>query len=183
MESLQGYFLIATPKMPDPRFEERVIYICAHNDEGAMGLVINQPIFEITLEDILRNADIPVPSQPLPAVYMGGPVETNAAFFLYTSDYEAQSYIEVTDTVRLTRDPELLHDVAQEKGPKSFIPALGYSGWAPGQLENELTVDGWLTLPANDEIVFHTPDEVKWKKAAQLYGIDISLYGDVIGSA
>lgn len=183
MESLQGYFLIATPKMMDPRFEERVVYICVHNDEGAMGLVINQPIPDITLADILRNANMPVPSQPLPPVYLGGPVETNSAFFLYTADYEAKSYIEVTNSVRLSRDAELLHDLSQGEGPASVIPALGYSGWAPGQLEYELSADGWLTLPGKDEIVFNTPDKLKWKKAAQSYGIDIELYGDVSGSA
>lgn len=183
MDSLQGSFLIATPQMPDPRFAERVIYICLHNEEGAMGFVINNPLPDITLVDIFRNAEIPVPSRELPSVYLGGPVETTAAFFLFSSDYATSSFIEVSSSIRLSRDPAILYDLSAGNGPKEFIPALGYSGWAPGQLEHELSVDGWLILPAKDEIIFHTPDELKWKKAAQLYGIDIELFGDVVGSA
>ena len=183
MESLQGYFLIATPQMPDPRFSEALIYICAHNDEGTMGLIVNQPIPDVGLADIMESADIPVPENDLPPVYLGGPVESESAFFLYSSEYVAPHYLDVSESIYLTRDPQLLYDVSEGKGPDSYLVALGYAGWGPGQLENELTVDGWLTLPASTDIVFHTPDDAKWQKAAQLYGIDISLFGDVVGSA
>ncbi len=184
MESLQGNFLIATPQMPDPRFAERVIYICVHSaEEGAMGLVINNPLADITFEDIFRNAEIPLPAGVLPPLYLGGPVETTAAFFLFSSEYSTGSYLDISTSVRLSRDPAILYDISAGKGPKEFITTLGYSGWAPGQLEHELSVDGWLILPATDEIIFRTPDDLKWKKAAKLYGIDIELFGDVVGSA
>ncbi len=183
MESLQDYFLIATPRMPDPRFAETVIYICAHNDEGAMGLVINQPLPNVSLADLLVGTELPLPATPLPPMYVGGPVEPTSAFFLVTSEYTPRAYLDVSSTVRLTRDPEILQDISRDLGPRQYIAALGYSGWAAGQLERELSVDGWLTVPAEDEIIFNTPDDQKWKQAALKFGIDISLFGDVTGSA
>ncbi|MGV1099044.1 YqgE/AlgH family protein [Thiovibrio sp. JS02] len=183
IESLQGYFLIATPQMPDPRFAEKVVFICAHNEEGAMGLVINEPIQDVTFADVCKSANIPVPEKNIPSLYVGGPVEVSNAFFLYSADYRTEHFLKASETVCLTSDPRILHDLAEGKGPKHLLVALGYSGWGPGQLEEELTVDGWLTLPAEDEIIFKTPDRLKWRKAAQRYGIDIDLFGDVVGSA
>jgi len=183
VECLQGYFLVATPQMPDPRFAERVVYICAHNKEGAMGLVVNEPIQDVSLADVFKSANIPVPEFPLPPVYMGGPVEISNAFFLYSAEYKTEHFLKVSNTISLTSDSQLLYDLAGGTGPKDLLVAVGYSGWGPGQLESELSVDGWLTLPGQDDIVFHTPDRLKWRKAAQLYGIDINLFGDVVGSA
>jgi len=183
MESLKGHFLIATAQMPDPRFREQVVYICAHTAEGAMGLVVNHPIPDLTLADILESTDLPVPSHQLPSVYMGGPVEIENGFFLHSAEYHPRNYIEVSDKVILSRDPDILRDITQGRGPAQYLFLLGYAGWAPGQLEHELTVNGWLTVPGDEHILFHTPDEQKWKEAAKGYGIDISLYGDVIGSA
>jgi len=180
---LQGQFLIATPQMPDPRFRETVIYLCAHTDEGAMGLVINQPIPHITLSDVLRSANMSVPATPLPPVYIGGPMEVETSFFLYSSDYRAKTFLEITDNVCLSREPEILQDIARGKGPRDYIFILGYAGWAPGQIENELKVNGWLALPANDKILFNTADDEKWHLAAKEHGIEISLFGDVIGNA
>ena len=182
MESLQGKFLIATPQMPDPRFKEQVIYICSHNDEGAMGLIVNHPS-EYSLFEIFKSANVEVIENDLPSIYIGGPVEVETAFFLYTSDYKAAHEISISEDVRLSRDPKILHDIAAGQGPLDFMFLLGYSGWAPGQLESELTVNGWLTLPAKNEILFQTPDDQKWKKAALQFGIDISLYSDEIGTA
>lgn len=183
MESLQGYFLIATPRMPDPRFAEKVVFICAHNEEGAMGIVINEPLHDISLEGIMRGADLAVPGKKLPSIYLGGPVETGTAFFLYSSEYRLKQCIEVNGDVCLSSDPQILFDLAKDRGPKLLLPALGYSGWGSGQLENELSVDGWLTLPGSVDVIFNTPDGLKWQKAAELYGIDISLFGDITGSA
>ena len=183
MQSLKGSFLIATSQMPDPRFNKQVVYICAHSEkEGAMGLVINHPSAH-NLAEILHGADLPVPDVALPLVYLGGPVELEAAFFLFTSDYDTTHYIEVADNIRLSRDPEILHDISQGNLPRHFIFLLGYAGWAPGQLEHELTDNGWLTLPAHDDVLFDTPDEEKWQKAAERHGIDISTFGDIVGSA
>lgn len=183
MKSLQGYFLIATPKMPDPRFREQVIYICSHDNEGAMGLVINSPMSDVSLADVFAQFSLPLPDAPLPPVYYGGPVEMSTAFVLYAGDYETPACMEIDHAVRLSRDPVILEDIARGAGPESYLFILGYAGWAPGQLEEELGMDGWLTLPGSELVLFHTPDELKWKMAAQSYGIDIALFGDVIGTA
>nr|MBF0220999.1 YqgE/AlgH family protein [Desulfobulbaceae bacterium] len=182
MESLQGNFLIATPQMPDPRFREQVIYICSHNDEGAMGLIVNHPS-EFSLLEVFLSANVEVSGTDFPQIYIGGPVEVEAAFFLYSSDYVGKNQLSISDDVSLSRDPQILHDIAGGVGPQSYMFILGYSGWAPGQLEAELTVNGWLTLPAKNEILFHTENSEKWKNAAMQFGIDISLYSDEIGTA
>lgn len=183
MENLSGHFLISTPQMPDPRFHEQVVYICAHNDEGSMGLVINNPHQEISMLEVLSCTNIPLPKNQLPPVYMGGPVEMDAGFILYSSDYQADYAFEITPKVSLSRDCRLLEDIFTGRGPQDYLFLLGYAGWAAGQLEFELMDNSWLTLPADIDVLFHTPDEFKWKKAAYRYGIDISMFSDTIGNA
>ena len=183
MQSLKGNLLIATSQMPDPRFEKQVIYICAHDKDGAMGLVINKPISEINLADILLGANLPIPTIKLPPVYMGGPVEPSSGFILHSADYLPDESIHISKTVIMSRNPSILEDIAAGHGPHHFIFVLGYAGWAPDQLEHELTDNGWLTVPCNDRILFDTPDADKWKEAAKIYGIDIALYGDLSGTA
>ncbi len=183
MKSLAGSFLIATPMMPDPRFARQVVLVCAHNqEEGAMGVVVNHPSRH-NLAEILDGAGIPVSHDRLPAVHYGGPVEMESAFILFSSDYDSGHYLEVTPAMRISRDVKLLHDIARGEGPERYLFLVGYSGWAPGQLEQELTMSGWLVLPASEEVVFSTPDEMKWEKAAALHGIDIQTFGDVVGTA
>jgi putative transcriptional regulator len=182
MESLQGKFLLATPQMPDPRFHEMVIYMCSHNHEGAMGFVVNQPS-PFSLGEIYENAHIDPPDGNLPPVYIGGPVETTAAFFLFSAEYHPTSFLDVSLSTRVSGDSRILVDIAAGRGPKDFIFLLGYAGWAPGQLEKELIQNGWLILPASYNDIFHTPYEQKWKKVAERNGINISLYGDIIGNA
>lgn len=181
IESLTGSFLVSTTQMPDPRFEEQVIYICAHNKEGAMGLAINKPNLAFSMAEVLRGADLPVPHEDLPPIYVGGPVELESAFILYHSDYRTEYQLEVTETVSISRETKVLEDIALGRGPEKYLFLLGYTGWGPGQLERELVDDGWLTVPANDHIIFDMDSEEKWKAAAMQYGIDISTFGDVIG--
>lgn len=183
MESLQGSFLLSTSKMPDPRFREKLIYMCGHTDEGAIGLIVNNPLPDVTLDEILRTANIPLPDFELPPIYLGGPVEMESGFLLYTADYQVENQLQVSATVCLSSDPQILQDIALQNGPSNYLFLLGYAGWGPGQLENELTDEGWLILPADDNIIFNTPDDMKWKVAAQKFGIDITTYGDVVGSA
>lgn len=183
MESLSGHFLISTPQMPDPRFQEQVIYLCAHSDEGAMGLVVNNPNNMITLLDIFHSANLPIPEHPLPPVYIGGPVEMESGFLLYSTDYSSTHELIVCPEISLSRDMKLLEDIANDKGPKHFLFLLGYAGWGPGQLETELMDNSWLTVPGDFDVLFNTPDEEKWKRAAGNFGVDISVFGDVIGSA
>lgn len=183
MESLKGSFLIATPHMPDPRFHKMVVYLCGHvAHEGAMGLIINHPTTH-SLADVMRGADIKVPETTLPPVYLGGPVEMEAGFFLFSNDFDGANFMQVSENLRLSSDVDILRAIAHGKQPENYLFALGYAGWAPGQLENELTDDGWLVLPGDAEVIFNTPDEKKWEKAALKLGIDISTFGEVVGSA
>lgn len=183
MESLSGNFLISTPQMPDPRFQEQVIFLCAHNDEGAMGLVINNPNQNISLRDVFDGADMPVPDGELSPVYRGGPVDIDAGFILFSSDYSGSNSLEVTSDIYLSRDSRLLMDIALERGPDHYLFMLGYAGWGAGQLEGELVDNSWLIVPGDFNILFNTPDEFKWKLAAHNFGIDIAVFGDVIGNA
>jgi putative transcriptional regulator len=183
IDTLTGSFLISTPKMPDPRFEEQVIYICAHSHEGAMGIAINKPNPMFSLAEILRGADLPIPEGSLPPVYIGGPVELESAFILYRSDYRTDYQLEISPTISLSRETRVLEDIARCRGPEKYLFILGYAGWGPGQLEQELVENGWLMVPADDHVIFDVPDEEKWRTAAMLYGIDISVFGDVVGNA
>lgn len=183
MDSLQGSFLIATPRMPDPRFHKKVVYLCGHTaSEGAMGLIINHPTSH-SLEDVMEESGIQVPEMILPPIYLGGPMETEAGFFLFSKDFECDSFMEVTPTLRLSSDVYILREISTGHRPERYLFALGYAGWAPGQLENELADDGWLALPGDEDVIFNTPDDEKWEKAALQLGIDISTFGDVVGSA
>ncbi len=169
--------------MPDPRFAEQVIYICSHSDEGAVGIAINKPDPGISLDDVLRSGNLPVPPDLNTQVYIGGPVEPNAAFILYQSDYVTEEQLEVSPTVFLSRSNKVLEDIGYGRGPEKFLFAVGYAGWGPGQLEQELVSQGWLTIPADDSIIFDVPDHEKWRQAAALYGIDISTFQDFVGNA
>jgi len=181
IDSLAGTFLISTPQMPDPRFEEHVIYVCAHSSEGAVA--INRPNGMFTLPEILQGANLPVPDKDFPPVYMGGPVEMESAFILFKSGYEVEHKLDVSDTISLTREAKVLEDIANGRGPEQYLFILGYTGWGPGQLDNELVANGWLTVPADDKIIFSIDDKLKWRAAALQFGIDIAVYEDVIGNA
>ncbi len=183
IDSLTGSFLLSTPQMPDPRFAEQVIYICSHSDEGAVGIAVNKPDSVLTLDEVLSSNGLPVPPELNPSVYIGGPVEPNAAFILYPSDYVSEQQLEVSPTVNLSRNNKVLEDIAYGRGPEKFLFAIGYAGWGPGQLEQELVSQGWLTIPADDSIIFDVPDTEKWRRAAALYGIDISTFQDFVGNA
>ena len=183
VDSLAGTFLISTPQMPDPRFEEHVIYICAHSSEGAMGIAINRPHNVFSLPEILQGAQLPIPEVESPPVHIGGPVELESAFILFMSDYSTEHQLAISKTVALTRETKVLEDISKNRGPEHYLFILGYTGWGPGQLENELVANGWLTVPADDNIIFTMDDDMKWKAAAMQFGIDISIYEDEIGYA
>ena len=183
IEALTGSFLISTPQMPDPRFEEQVILICAHSEEGAMGVAVNKTNTYFSLEEIHRSAQLYVPDTPQPPVYVGGPVELESAFVLYRSDYRVEHQLEIKEGLALSRESRILEDISRGNGPADYLFLLGYAGWGPGQLEAELLADGWLSLPANDSIIFDIENQEKWRTAAMLYGIDISTLGDMAGYA
>lgn len=183
IDNLTGSFLLSTMKMPDPRFAEHVIYICAHNEAGTMGVAINKVSTLFSMEQVLRGAELPVPDQSLPPIHLGGPVETESAFILFGPGYQTQHQLDVSETVFLSRETKILEDIAKSRGPEKYLFILGYAGWGPGQLENELLDEGWLAIPSDDRIIFDVNDDEKWQMAAMQYGIDISVYGDIVGNA
>lgn len=188
---LDGQLLVAMPSMCDPRFHRAVIYMCAHTAEGAMGIVINQRAPNITLPSLLEqleilpegaeSAEIRVSSM---AVHMGGPVETSRGFVLHTSDYfAANSTLTVNDGVCLTATIDILKAIAEGSGPDKAILALGYAGWAAGQLEFEIQANGWLNCPADPDIIFNSDLESKYWLALDSLGIDLSHLVGVAGRA
>lgn len=182
-DSLEGQLLIAMPSMSDPRFTRSVIYMCAHSDEGAMGLIINQTARDITFPDLLERLEIlplgedqisleNVPDLP---VHVGGPVDTARGFVLHTSDYIVDdSTLTIDDEICLTATLEILRALATGSGPRRAMLALGYAGWTPGQLESEIQANGWLTCPANSDIVFCDNHPAIYDQALALLGIDAS---------
>ncbi|MEW5423085.1 YqgE/AlgH family protein [Amorphus sp. 3PC139-8] len=189
---LEGQILIAMPSMGDSRFERSVIYLCAHSAEGAMGIVLNQPADEVTFSDLLAQLDIlpegeliqlPDESQPL-TVHKGGPVETGRGFVLHSGDYFINdSTLAIDSDICLTATVEILKAMAEGRGPKHALLALGYAGWAPGQLETEIQRNGWLTCPADPGIVFDPDLERKYDLALQKIGIDPRLLSGEAGNA
>ncbi len=185
---LDGQLLVAMPSMTDPRFARAVIYLCAHSHEGAMGIVVNHPAANISFSELLAQLKI-VPKGrriQLPrslhdmSVQFGGPVETGRGFVLHTADYYREdSTLSINDTVCLTASIDILRDIAKGAGPDRALLALGYAGWAPGQLESELSQNGWLNCPASPDLVFDSDLEGKYAKALATIGIDPGrLVGD-----
>lgn len=133
--------------------------------------------------EVLLGTNIPLPEGPLPPVYNGGPVEMEAGFILYSSDFEAGKSLKVTPDIYLSREAKLLEKISKGEGPKDYMFLLGYAGWGPGQLETELMDNSWLTVPGDMHVLFNTPDELKWKQAARRYGINISIFSSIVGNA
>lgn len=184
LNSLTGQFLIAMPQMPDPRFEKSVIYICVHNAEGAMGLVVNKLFDGISFTSLLHQLDIEVtqPARDL-TVHFGGPVESGRGFVLHSADYNREGSMQVSDGVVLTATVDILRAVAEGQGPQNAILALGYAGWGPGQLDQEMQQNGWLHAPADSRILFDTDQERKWERALASLGINLSMLSADIGHA
>lgn len=188
---LDGKLLIAMPNMQDPRFERAVIYICAHSADGAMGLVVNQAAPNISLRDLLVQLDIipsseirlPDPVGRMP-VHRGGPVETGRGFVLHSADYHAaNSTLPINENISLTATLDILKAIATGRGPHRALLALGYAGWAPGQLEAEIQANGWLISPATPDVVFDPDLDAKYVRALKLLGIDPGMLSGDAGHA
>ena len=162
-----GKFLVAVPKMPDSRFYNTIILMVEHNKEGAFGLIINKPIgfaeFEVQSKD---SAGGMLPSKKT-LVFNGGPVERDKTFIVHSTDYENEGTVKVAAGVWMTANVEILHAIASGRGPKKLLHVIGYSGWAPGQLDTEMSRDDWYTSPITPEIVFGEKQEGKWEKAVE----------------
>ncbi len=179
---LTGQFLIAMPSMSDPRFERTVIYMCAHGDEGAMGLVINKSLDSLSFTDLMEQLGVEDSAAEM-AILSGGPVETGRGFVLHSSDYERDGSLAVSEDIRLTATIDVLKAIAVGHGPLKRLLALGYAGWAPGQLEDEIQANGWLTVPADDAILFDDALESKWSRAIAKLGVDAAMLSSFAGRA
>ena len=181
---LNNHFLIAMPSLNDGSFSQSVTYICEHDDNGALGITINKPS-EITLGEVfeqlgIKNADTQTAAQN---VFIGGPVHQDRGFILHSPTGHWDSSLEVTDDICLTTSKDIIQAIAKNQGPEHTLIALGYAGWGPGQLEDELSVNAWLNCQANKDIIFNTPVENRWQQAAQLLGIDLQLLSHDTGHA
>lgn len=181
---LDSKLLLAMPSMTDPRFDRSVIYICSHDESGAMGLVINQPFDSLTFEGLLDQLEIDVPDTVPPVtIHTGGPVEPGRGFVLHSADYVQESTLVVSETLALTATVDILTSLAQGRGPMHHLLALGYAGWGAGQLEAEIQANAWLTAEADDEIIFNTDLEQKWPRAMAKLGVNISMLSSDAGHA
>ncbi|MCH2094824.1 MAG: YqgE/AlgH family protein [Rhodobacteraceae bacterium] len=170
---LTGKMLIAMPGMGDARFEQSLVYLCAHTDTGAMGLIVNKPAADVTLNDLWSQLEIEGDDgQDARPVYYGGPVEQSRGFVLHGADYEGGGEsLQVTQDFRMTATIDILRDIRSGVGPARFLLALGYAGWGPGQLEAEFAQNGWLVCAGSHELVFKTPDSEKWGAALKSLGV------------
>ena len=203
MDSLENQFLIAMPSLGDDYFNKTVTYICEHNDEGAMGLIINMPV-NITLHDLLKQIEendteqssedeTTVEQTSLATtkenisleqlVLSGGPISQNRGFVLHRTQPGWKSSLALSDDIMITTSKDILLSLGTEKQPDQFMVTLGYAGWGPGQLETELQANSWLTIDADSDILFNTPIEQRWQKATEKLGIDIAHLSSDIGHA
>lgn len=174
---LDGHLLIAMPGMGDTRFERSVIFLCAHSNEGAMGLIVNKPAPDLSFADLLTQLKIePRVDVRGIRVHVGGPVEHGRGFVLHSSDYKVEeSSLAVGKGFSMTATVDILQDIARGAGPHRALLALGYAGWGPGQLESEIQANGWLTAPADSDLVFGRADPEKWGAALRSISIDPRL--------
>jgi putative transcriptional regulator len=189
---LDGQMLIAMPAMGDDRFARSVIYVCAHSSEGAMGIVVNQPAVNVSFPDLLVQLEV-VPASDLiqlpesaggVKVLKGGPVETGRGFVLHSADFFIEnSTLPIDEGICLTATLDILKAIARGAGPASAVLALGYAGWAPGQLENEIHQNGWLHCTADPELIFGPDTDGKYTKALRKIGIDLGMLSSEAGHA
>lgn len=183
-ESLTGQFLIAMPAMTDPNFEQTVSYICQHNENGALGIVINRTM-ELTMGDVFGQMDIPA-SECICAkqyVHYGGPVQSERGFILHDRPNDWEATLAIDEHIGLTTSRDVLEAIARNEGPQRALMALGYAGWGSGQLEHEITQNAWLSGPADVDLIFSTPVEQRWSRAAGLLGINLTLLSREAGHA
>lgn len=183
-EYLAGQLLVAMPGMRDPRFQKTVIYMCAHNPDGAMGLVINRALESLSFPDMLEQLGIDVSGMGERInVHFGGPVESGRGFVLHSQDYLQEATMVVDRDMALTATIDILKAIAFGTGPRQSLLALGYAGWGPGQLDTEIKSNGWLNVDADDELVFGPNLDKKWDQAMSKIGIDPRMLSDQAGHA
>ncbi len=184
ISQLSNQFLIAMPGLQDPNFSHTVTFLCEHNPEGAMGLLINRPT-PMNLGDLATQLGVELgePDMANVPVYHGGPVQPAQGFVLHTPQGEWDNTLELDADLALTVSQDIIEAIAQGLGPKKFLIALGYAGWGAGQLEDEIAANSWLNGPADNHIIFDTPLDERWTTAAALLGVELALISHDVGHA
>lgn len=182
VNNLKNHFLLAMPQLDDQWFGQSVCYICNHDESGSMGLVINKPI-GMDLADIFSELKIETEKKATQIIMQGGPVSPEQGFILYQGSYNEVENMEIAQNIRLTSSKDILENLAHGAGPENSIICLGYAGWGAGQLEQELIQNSWLTIPADEELLFHTPMENIAQKAANKLGISLEQLNTQSGHA
>ena len=173
IQSLTGKLLIAMPMMSDPRFHRSVIYICTHSEEGAMGIVINRLFESLRFKDLLEQLKIPIQSNTENIrIHYGGPIESSRGFVLHSSDFCRNGTLEMENNISLTLTSDVLEAIASGNGPKESLLALGYAGWGPGQLDEEIQINGWLYTSPDPSLLFDQDLNSKWERSLTKIGID-----------
>ncbi|ACB80781.1 MULTISPECIES: YqgE/AlgH family protein [Methylorubrum] len=189
---LDGQFLVAMPGIGDERFARAVIYLCAHSADGAMGIIVNKPVADLSMPDLLIQLDIASESDAIRLreqvghmpVLMGGPVDAKRGFVLHTADFHIdQSTLQIDEGVCLTATVEILRAIADGRGPSNAVLALGYAGWQAGQLENEILANGWLNCPADPDLIFDPGLGTKYDQVLRAIGIDPAMLSAEAGRA
>ena len=179
MKNLSNNFLISMPHVNDPVFKKSLVYVCSHDDNGAMGLIINKPISDLKLKEeadsILKETRLSR-INPTPDIYFGGPVDLNMGIILHPLDYKTKKTIKISNQIGVTSDSKILNDIVIGKGPSMFRFSIGYAGWSDGQLEDEFENGDWLIVPSNSEMIFDMPDEQKWTYINNKLGIDLNQF-------
>ncbi|HWA39862.1 MAG TPA: YqgE/AlgH family protein [Burkholderiales bacterium] len=181
---LTHHFLIAMPNMADPYFARSLTYVCEHNDQGALGVVVNRPI-DMTLQALFERLSLELRHGEFAAapIYFGGPVQTDRGFVLHEPAGNWQSTLRVGESIGLTTSKDILEAVGRGEGPRRMLVTLGYAGWSAGQLEHEISQNAWLTVEARDGILFETPAEERLPAAMELLGVDFARLQDEAGHA
>jgi putative transcriptional regulator len=181
---LAGQLLIAMPTMQDPRFSRTIVYMCAHSSEGAMGLVVNRTLKQFTFLELLDQIGIPARGATADIrVHFGGPVESGRGFVLHSGDFQTDGTLVVEESVALTASVDILKAIADGRGPRRSLLALGYAGWGPGQLEGEIQANGWLSVQSDEALLFDGDLDTKWERAMAKLGVDSRMLSDVAGHA
>ena len=181
---LTGQLLIAMPALSDPRLSQGVIYMCAHTHEGAMGILLNRPLEQPSFDDLLRQLQIePLPPARRIRLCVGGPVDNGRGFVLHTADWTGEGSLVVDERLALTASLDVLKAIATGGGPRQGVLALGYVGWGPSQLEDEIQRNTWLSAPADEGLLFDSEHDTKWRRALAKLRIDPLLLSDAAGHA
>lgn len=184
MSSLTGQLLVSMPQMGDPFFARSVVYLCAHSDEGAMGLIINKTVESLSIDELYAQLKIEaVPTARPQVVHFGGPVSPGQGFVLHSADYREEGTLGIGQDFAMTATIDILRATGQGAGPRRSLVALGYAGWGAGQLDAEIQANGWLLVPADTDLVFDTEDDSKWQRALAKLGVNPEMLSGESGRA